>query len=122
MFLVRLAGRILSAIWSALQPAFRFLGWLSLLLAVITFVIDFTRWQLGMPGDAMTPLSSYLTGFAPGSLAAIQTLVSRAISPIVWDPIITGFLGWAPWISLTVLGVLLSWLGRRRERLHVFAN
>lgn len=120
--ILRAFRQLLDMLWSALQPVFRFLAWLLFLLATIAFMIDLTRWQLQLPGEATTPLAKYLSDWAPGSIVATQRFIETNVSPILWDPVITGFLDVTPWISFTLLGMLMMWAGYRRERISVFAN
>lgn len=121
-FVLRTLNQTLGNMLAALQPVCRFLGWLLLLLATIASVIDATRWQLELPGQTSTPLAKYLSDWVPGSIVATQQFIETRMSPVLWDPIMTGFLDLTPWISFTVLGLVLMWLGQRGDRVSVFVN
>lgn len=118
----RVLSQIVRGIWSSLQPPLRFLGWLSILLAVIALINDLTLYQIGMRETVATPLSAYIKSVAPESLAAFQRFIETQSSPILWAPVVQAILDLTPWISFTILGLALMWIGHRRERLNVFVN
>jgi len=101
----------------------RFLGGLFLLAAVIALTADFTRAD---PGGALLPpfasLLKHWADLAPQSLAAAKRAVEVRAHPLIWDPVIRSLLMLPAWMSLGAVGLLLSWLGRPRRRVDIFAN
>jgi hypothetical protein len=98
--------------------AIRFLSSVFLLAAVVAFVSEVTRAQLGIPLAPFTPLLKQLSDGAPAIVAAVQ----RGLPHLVWDPVLKSLL-WLPlWALLGVIGVVLAWLGRQRRRINIFTN
>jgi hypothetical protein len=102
--------------------ALRFTAGVFLLSAVIAFVSEMTRWQLGIAGAPFTPLVQQLSEAAPVTLAAIQRAVQTRIHPLAWDPIMKAVLSPPAWMVLFAIGLLLGYAGRRRPRVDVFTN
>ena len=114
-------GRIVTGTWQRMA-ALRFLGGLCLLVGVLALINDLTKWQLGISETISSPLSSYLTTFAPGTLATAERAVRLHVSPFVWDPLIVGLMALSVWLIFLVAGLALLWLGRRRHKLRIFVN
>ena len=104
------------------MAALRFLGGFFLLVGALALINDLTKWQLGISESFATPLFDYMAAFAPGSLAALEKAVSSHLAPIIWDPIILSLLSLSLWLSFTLAGLALLWLGRRRQRPQIFVN
>jgi len=100
---------------------FRVLGTWSLLVSVIALVVDVTR---SMSADTlvMTRLGEHWFQLNAASLNAAQAAVQRYVLPALWDPVILTLLKTPTWIVFAVLGILLLWIGRRRERPDVYVN
>ncbi|MEZ5842228.1 MAG: MYXO-CTERM sorting domain-containing protein [Hyphomicrobiaceae bacterium] len=103
------------------MAALRFLSGTVLVFAVIALVYDGTRWQLGLPGPALTSIARHWSDFAPTTLELSRRFVSAKAHPLVWEAIAV-VLRTPAAVSLTVLGLALGWLGRERRRINVFAN
>lgn len=100
----------------------RTLGVWSLLAAMITLTIDGTK-SLATPGQLqMTRLGETWYQISSDSLSMLQAGVERHVHPFLWDPVIMAILQVPTWIFFTGLGLLLYWLGRRRERQSVYIN
>ncbi|MEO0673262.1 MAG: hypothetical protein AAFZ05_14680 [Pseudomonadota bacterium] len=121
MFVIRLIRGIASWLWALLQPALRFIGWLLILLAVMTFVADYTRWQYTADAPAAT-FAQYWRDLAPDTLAAAAAYFETQGLALIWDPVITTVLSLPVWITLGVGAALLMYAGRVRDRLSIYAN
>jgi hypothetical protein len=100
----------------------RTLGVWSLLAAMIALTIDGTR-SLATPGQLqMARLAETWNQVSGESMAAFQAGVETHVHPFLWDPVILAVLQVPTWIFFTGLGLLLYWLGRRRERRSVYIN
>ncbi len=100
----------------------RMLGVWSLLAGVVALTIDVTR-ALAADTLVMTRFGEHWVQHHAASLNAAQAGIQRNVHPILWDdPTILTLLQTPTWIVFGALGVLLYWIGRRRQRLDVFSN
>ena len=121
MFVMRFIRGLLGWIWALVQPALRFIAWLLILLAVMTFVADYTRWQYTADAPAAT-FAQYWQDLAPDSLASAAAYFDSRGFGFVWDPIVTAVLSLPVWITLGIGAALFMYAGRSRERLSIYAN
>ena len=95
-------------------------GWL-ILVAIITFVADFTS------------ASTTQLGFEPTSVAEHWQAINRASfdkaqnwfvqhAPNVWNLGILAILQIPSWALMLALGMFGFWITRKRKRIEVFAN
>ena len=92
----------------------RVIGWIALLAGASVLVRDLLAWfdtKHWMP----IALGQLLYDLNRASLNLVQAVVQRYIHPFLWDPIIVSILlSWA-FVVLTVLGVLLLVVFRKRN-------
>ncbi len=100
----------------------RFLSALFALIAVIAVIADWSRPDL--PGSPLgaTTLFEYLSNFTPSMMAATEASVSRAVSPQLWDPIITSALYLPAWLIFALLAAATGYAGRPRREVRIFVN
>ena len=98
--------------------AVRFISSLFLLAAVVAFVSEMTRAQLGVPLAPFTPLLKQLSDGVPTIIAAIQ----RGLPSLLWDPVLKTFLRLPLWVLLAAAGLALAWVGRQRRSTNIFTN
>jgi hypothetical protein len=118
---------VLALLISATARAFmlallRFVARPLLLLAVVALVYDGTRTIAGGSGLIVTSLAEHWNNLAPNSFAAAQALFVRLGHPVVWDAGILKVLLLPAWLVAGLLGFLLAFIGRKRERAKVFVN
>ena len=99
----------------------RIIGVWFLLASVITLVIDATR-SLAINKLVITSLGQQWYEIHKDSYAAAQKAVETHISPFVWNPVLTALLSWPSWALFALFGVLLLWLGRKRQTVQIFSN
>jgi hypothetical protein len=100
---------------------FRIFGVLLILLAFAALVGDGAG-TLASPGDmAATSLREHWAQLSPTSLENAQVFVQGRV-PGLWDLLLARILAIPAWASLSVLGVLLYWLGRPRKRRYVLPD
>ncbi len=100
----------------------RILSGVFLLAATLALIAEATQAQLGVPGAPFTPLLAQLTESAPQALHALER-TAQNVHPLLWDPAVKSILSLPAWISLGSIGLVLSWLGRRRRQaINVFTN
>ncbi len=100
----------------------RILSGLFLLAAAIALISEATRAQLGVPGAPFTPLLTQLAESTPVLLRSVEKMV-RNLHGYLWDPMLVSILQLPAWVSLGSAGLILGWLGRRRDqRIRVFTN
>ena len=104
------------------MSALRFLAGCFLLFATIALVYDVTRWQLAMPGPALTSLAKHWSDFSPTTLDLLRTSVERRLHVFVWDPLLVGLLRAPAAITLGLVGALFGYLGRDRKRINLYEN
>ncbi len=100
----------------------RFLSALFALIAVIAVIADWSRPDL--PGSPLgaTTLFDYLSNFTPSMMAATEASVSRTVSPLLWDPVITSALHLPAWLSFALLAAATGYAGRPRRDIRIFVN
>lgn len=99
----------------------RFVSALCLLVAVIAFVADWTR----SPDSAISGSASlldHLTAMTPSIVTSLQTTLSSAVSPSLWDPVLTSVLGLPAWLIFTSLAIAAAYAGRPRREARIFVN
>jgi hypothetical protein len=100
----------------------RALGVILLLFAMVALVVDATK-SLGAGGEiVVTPLAQQWQNLAPESFAASKSWVNETAGAGFWDAAALPILSLPAWAIFGVLGILLYWLGQRRERTEVFIN
>ena len=93
----------------------KFFGILSLVLSVITAVLDLTR-SIANSTLTITPLGKDWAEFHRESLLLLQPAIERYIHPLVWDPVIQTILLRPSWLVFFILALIFLWLGRKRRR------
>ena len=111
-----------SMLWALVRPGLRFISAALLLTAVIALVVDATRWQTGAGGPLFLSLDQHIRSAAPATLDGIGSALSAALHPILWDPVLTSVLSLPGWLSLFVLGLLISYSARERRQVDIFTN
>lgn len=93
----------------------RLLAMVALSVAVIMAVLDATR-SIAAETPVTTPLLASWAALSPGTLAGFEDVVSRNLSPYVWDPVMVAVLGLPGFVVLAGLALLLARAGRRPAR------
>ncbi len=109
-------------LWAFVRPGLRFISAALLVSAIIALVIDATRWQTGADGPLFLSLDQHIRSAAPATLDGIGAGLSNGLHPILWDPVLTSVLSLPGWLSLFVLGQLLSYSARERRQIDIFIN
>lgn len=102
-----------------IRLALRMLGWLSLAGGFVALVIDGTQ---TIAGDALhlTSLGAALGAIFGQRLAALQPMVERNLSPVLWNPVLTALLATPLSAALIALGVASALAtGRQRPQIGV---
>ena len=99
----------------------RLFGAWALLVSVISLVIDVTK-TLATDTLVMSRLGEHWFQLHAASLNASQAGIQRNVHPALWDPVIVALLQTPTWVVFALLGLLLFWIGRRRQRPEVFSN
>jgi hypothetical protein len=107
---------------SAFAVALRLASRPLLLAAVIALVYDGTRTLAGNSGLITTSLADHWQSLAPASFEATRLTISQRMHPWLWDSALLPLLRLPAWLVLGCLGLALSYIGRRRQGVNVFAN
>ncbi|HEV2548875.1 MAG TPA: hypothetical protein VGU20_16155 [Stellaceae bacterium] len=93
----------------------RFLGWLIVLSGIAVLARDI---MVGVQTGVWAPIALGQLWFDidRSSLNLAQAVVQRYISPVLWDPVITGLLYCWAFLVLLILGAIFLSIFRRRER------
>ena len=100
----------------------RVLARLLLLMAVVALVYDGTRTLAGGSGLVITSLAEHIHTVAPKAIEALRSAVVKVAPAAVWDTVLVRILKLPAWALLAALGLLLAWIGRKRQRVRVFVN
>ncbi len=100
------------------MPVLRFIAGLLILAAVVTLVADASGWLAGTAPFQAKSLQQHWAELSPRSLAAARA----GAGPGAWAALIEPLVRLPTVFSLTVLGVGIGWLGRRRRKIKVYAN
>jgi hypothetical protein len=104
------------------QAVLRLAARLLFIAAVVALVYDGTRTLAGGSGFVVTSLLEHWQTYAPQSLAAAKASVATRVHPQAWDAGLLRLLRLPAWLVAGTLGLVLSWLGRRRRQVGVFIN
>ena len=99
----------------------RLLGALFLLGAVLSLVHDGTQTVLRGNGVLITPLVQHWYDISPSTLNSMQQAVQKSV-PWLWDGPIATVLSYPGWIVFGLIGIIISYMGRRRKRVIIYAN
>ena len=91
----------------------RILGALLLLGGIASGVGDLMAWQ-ETGSFRLSAAGERWFQYSPDTLNLAQALTQRYLSPEVWDPYLQTVLLWPAVLVLTVPGLILLWLFRRR--------
>lgn len=94
---------------------------LLLIVAVIALVYDGTRTLASGSSIVLTSLIEHWQTLAPQSLAVVKTMVGH-LHPLAWEQGALRVARLPAWLVIGVLGFLLAWLGRKRQRTNVYVN
>lgn len=100
----------------------RFFAALFLLVAAIALVADATGPITAAESFEPTSFLGHWRQFAPATLKTAEKFVSSRLAPLAWDPVITTLLSPPTFLIFGGAGLLAGYLGRRRQRINVFAN
>lgn len=93
-----------------------------LLVALLALLHDGTRTIASDGGLVITTLLEHWQALAPASLDAVRRTISMKVHPFVWDQVLARPLRLPAWIAIGLLALALAWLGKRRQRVQVYAN
>lgn len=105
-----------------LRLAMRFLAYPLFLIAAVALITDVTRTTSGDAGLVITSLGEHWRAIAPATFEAARAAVTRRAGAWMWDPLILSVLKLPGWLALGGLGLVLSYVARRRRAVNVFAN
>lgn len=100
----------------------RVLGVWSLLIAMLTLVVDATKTLGGGGAIIVTPLAAEWQRLFPNSFNAAQQAIDMRFGAGFWQHSIVPILQGPTWLFFGVLGILLYWLGQKRRELEIFTN
>jgi hypothetical protein len=100
----------------------RFLAALFALLALISLAADVSAPTVASEGFVPMSLMQHLHASVPSFLAALEHSVSRSISPLAWDPVLTSILGLPASLLFLALSIVCGLAGRPRRRVQIFIN
>ena len=109
-------------VWNLIRPGLRFIAAVLVVAAVIALTMDVTRWQTGAGGPTFQSLEYQIRAVAPATLDGFGKEVSRALHPLVWDPLIMSALALPAWLVLMLLALLFGYLTRERRSVNIFIN
>lgn len=92
----------------------RLLGTLVVAGGFIAAVVDGARFVANGVLD-FTPLGGVLFAAFPRQFPLIEPGVTRHVHPLLWDPVLLSLFTAPAFAVLTVLGLILLWLGRSRR-------
>jgi hypothetical protein len=72
--------------------------------------------------SSVPPLAEHWRAIAPATFDAARGAVTRRMGTWMWDPMILSVLRLPGWLAVGGLGLALSYAGRRRRTVNVFAN
>lgn len=93
---------------------FRALGWLLLALALAVAVHDLLFWWSDGAFHPMTLRELWLQ-LDYVSLQSTESFVTHYMTPVLWSQIAVPILRWPVLPVFVIVGLLLIWLGQRRE-------
>ena len=93
-----------------------------ILIAVIALVYDGTRTLAGGAGIVITSLGEHWQNLFPAGFESLKQLVNRRFGSVVWDMGLLRLLTLPSWLVIGVLGLLLAWIGRKRQRVNIYIN
>ena len=100
----------------------RFMAGLLLLAALIALVDDATRPLKGTGQFSPSSLGRLWNETAPKTLVAARSALGHGFGALVWNGIIAKILQLPTFLLLGVVGLVLAYFGRRRNRIEVFTN
>ena len=99
----------------------RLLGNFFLLIAAMSAINDGGLTLTRGKGLLVTPLGQHWFDISPASLDAAEKAVTR-LSPWLWDSVVVTILLYPGWLVFGLIGIVICYLGRKRERINIFAN
>ena len=92
----------------------RALGMLLLTAGFAALIIDGTR-TIAASSLLMARFGDLCTYLLPKLFPLLQPAVERNVHPLLWDPLLRGFFLTPSWMVLTLFGLLLIWMAKRRR-------
>ena len=120
--LLKIVAAVLRGLATVAKPAMRFLTYLFLIIAVVSFVADFTPALNGLKDYSSTTLREHLNDFAPTALEAAKNVAIKNVGAWTWNNIAETILGFSTTLLFAILSGLTAFAGRHREKLEVYAN
>ncbi len=99
----------------------RLVGSLFLLIAALSLIHDGGVTFSHNKGILITPIGQHWFDVSPASLDAAEQAV-RNFSPWLWDTIVLNVLFYPAWAVFGLLGLVICYAGRKRERINIYAN
>lgn len=99
----------------------RLFGLWLFLLALIALAVDSTK-SLAANEIIVTSFGEQWYELNQTSLKSFQIFIESYIHPFLWSSIIFNILTWPSWIVLSLMGMLIYWLGRKRQKTSIFIN
>ncbi len=99
----------------------RFFGVFIFLLALISLAVDGTK-SLASEAVSITSVEEFWQEVHGKSFYSFEGAAEGFLPVFLNDTVLEGILALPLWVFLGLLGVLLSWLGRKRTKTSVFIN
>lgn len=96
----------------------RTFGLILLAAGFAALIIDGTR-SIAASSMTMARFGDLCNYLFPKLFPFLQPAVERNLHPLLWDPVLRGFFLAPSWLVLTVFGLLLIWMAKRRQRVTV---
>jgi hypothetical protein len=97
----------------------RFIGFWLLIVTVVVLVFDGTR-SLADSRLVFSSLETVWHLLAPNGPVNAKNVIVGHIHPWLWEYFIVVSLSLPAWLVFGVLGVWLSWIGRKRTKVDIF--
>jgi hypothetical protein len=99
----------------------RFAGLLSLAGGFILVIYDGTK-SIAGNGLSLTTVRALWETINAASLQNLRPLIEKTAGHFAWDPVFTGFLVAPSWAVLSLVGIVLILLGRKKRPLIGYAR
>jgi hypothetical protein len=104
-----------------LRALLRFLGYLSLAIGFIAFVVDGAR-SVANKEWTFLPISAALDGVMPHSYAGWQEAAKLRLPPFLWDPVLRTMLDAPFFFAAAIIALIFLLLGKRPKARIGYSN
>ena len=100
----------------------RMFGLWIVILGFMALVFDATKTMANDGAISVTSLGAHWYSIHIKSMTFLENMVSQALHPYFWDPLLSSALLLPAWLSLGIFGSWLYWVGRKRKKIEIFLN